>query len=80
MSITDRLNLLLRLTGTSKTDIARFIGLAPRSIWNRFHVGYFTADDLIILAEATGSKLLYELPDGQRIEFEASDIRRKLRK
>lgn len=56
------------------------MGLAPRSMWNRFHVGYFTADDLIIFAEVTGSKLLYELPDGQRIEFDASDIRRKLKK
>ena len=80
MSTADKLNDLLRSTDTSKADVARFMGLSPRSMWNRFHVGYFTADDLIIFAEVTGSKLLYELPDGQRIEFDASDIRRKLKK
>lgn len=80
MSTVDKLNSLLHATATSKADVARFMGLAPRSMWNRFHVGYFTADDLIIFAEVTGSKLLYELPDGQRIEFDSSDIRRKLKK
>lgn len=80
MSAADKLNSLLRATNTSKADIARYIGIAPQSMWNRFQIGHFTADDLIIFAEVTGSKLLYELPDGQRIEFDASDIRKRLKK
>lgn len=69
---------LLARYGYNRTNYAEFMGMSKSSLGNKIKRGSWTAADLILLAEMTGTKLVI-LDDSNRIliEFEKDDITKK---
>lgn len=59
-TITQRIKSLLALNNKKAVELAAYMGLSPQSLHNKMARGSFSADDLIKIAEFTGSKLLFE--------------------
>ena len=59
-TISQRIKSLLALNNKKAAELARFMGLSPQSLHNKIARGSFNANDLIKIAEFTGSKLMFE--------------------
>jgi len=75
-AITGKIKALLAMAGKRNTELARYLGIFPQSLQNKFNRGSFSADDLIKIAEFTGAELLIQLGD-DRIVLDSSCIRDK---
>lgn len=68
MSITSSVRALLEIRGKRQVDLLPVFGLAnPQSLSNKFRGERWSASDLVKVAEFTGCKLAFILPDGERI-------------
>ena len=68
MSITSSVRALLEIRGKRQVDLLPVFGLAnPQSLSNKFRGERWSAADLVKVAEVTGCKLAFILPDGERI-------------
>jgi transcriptional regulator with XRE-family HTH domain len=75
--VTDKIKALLMITGKKQVDLANEFGLTAQSMSNKMTLNRYNADDLIKIAEFTGCKVGFLLPNGEHILLEASDIREK---
>ena len=74
VTISQRIKSLLALNGKTSADLARFMEISPQGLNNKFARGSFNTDDLIKIAEFTGSKLVFEGKAGN-IVLDADCIR-----
>lgn len=73
-AITGKIKALLRIAGKKNVELARYLGIFPQSLQNKFNRGSFSADDLIRIADFTGSELSFQLGD-DKIVLDRSCIR-----
>lgn len=74
MSIVNKLNALLALSGKTKAEAADYFGIKRQSVSNKFQRGSFSIEDVIGFCDMTGSQLIILHPSGQKITLEKSDI------
>lgn len=75
MAVTCKIKALLSLKGKKNIELAKYFGISPQSMRNKLNRGSFSAEDLIKIAEFTGSTLAFEVDDAQKIVLDKSDIR-----
>lgn len=75
MSITDKVRAAINLSGKSKTELAEYLNISNQSLSNKLSRGSFSAEDLIKIADFTGSTLLFEFEENQKIKLLKEDIR-----
>lgn len=73
--VTDKVKALLALAGKKNVELARLFGVTPQSMNNKMALNRYTADDLIKIAEFTGCRVGFLLPDGQHIFLDPEDAR-----
>lgn len=73
--VTDKVKALLALAGKKNVELARAYGVTPQSMNNKMTLNRYTADDLIKIAEFTGCRVGFLLPDGQHIFLDPEDAR-----
>lgn len=73
--VTDKVKALLALSGKKNAELARLYGVTPQSMNNKMALNRYTADDLIRIAEFTGCRVGFLLPDGQHIFLDPEDLR-----
>ena len=68
MGITNSIRALLNITGMKQCDLLPVFNLANvQSLSNKFREERWSASDLVKIADATGCKLCFVFPDGERI-------------
>lgn len=77
MSVANKLNSLLALSGINKADAAKYYGVTRQSMANKFQRGYFSTDDLIRFCDLTGAQLMIQHPSGQIITIGREDLLEK---
>ena len=75
--VSDKVRSVLALAGKRPTDLAHLYGTSQQSMNNKLYENRFSADDLIRIAEYTGCRLAFILPDGGQLFFSPDDIRQK---
>lgn len=75
-TITGKIKALMQIAGVRNVDLARYYGILPQSLQNKFMRGSFSADDLIKIADFCGAELSFQLGD-DKIVLDASCIRDK---
>lgn len=75
MSITDKVRAAINLSGKSKTELAEYLNISNQSLSNKLSRGSFSAEDLIKIADFTGSTSLFEFEENQKIKLLKEDIR-----
>lgn len=76
MSITDKVKAAMTMKGKKNGELAEYLGITSQSLSNKFNRGSFSAEDLIKIAEFTGSKLLLEFDNNNKISFGVEDLRK----
>jgi DNA-binding XRE family transcriptional regulator len=74
MAINNKIKGMLRVSGKSQAELAKFMGISAQSLSNKMSRGYFTSDDLIRIALFCSCKLSYSFSDGSEIIFTAQDL------
>ena len=74
MSITNKVRAAINLSGKSKTELANYLNTSSQSLSNKLSRGSFSAADLIKIADFTGSTLLFEFEENQKIKLGIEDI------
>lgn len=70
MDISDSIMILLRICGLRQLDLLTPLDMSsPQSLNNKFSGCRWSAEDLIKVANATGTKLAFVFPDGKRIDL-----------
>jgi len=70
MDISDTIMILLRMRDMRQIDLMEPLHMSSRqSLSNKFTGCRWSASDLIDVANATGTKLAFVLPDGTRLEM-----------
>lgn len=70
MNTSDVIAILLRTCGMRQIDLLGPLSMSSRqSLSNKFTGCRWSASDLIAVANATGAKLSFILPDGNRIDL-----------
>lgn len=70
MNTSDVIMILLRMCGMKQIDLMAPLSMGSRqSLSNKFTMCRWNASDLIAVANATGAKLSFILPDGNRIDL-----------
>jgi len=75
--VSDKIRSVLALAGKRPTDLANLYETSQQSMNNKLYQNRFSADDLIRIAEFTGCRLAFVLPDGSQLFFSPDDIRCK---
>lgn len=75
MSVTDKVRAAINLSGKSNTELAAYLGISNQSLSNKLRRGSFSAEDLIKIADFSGSTLLFEFAENQKIKLLKEDIR-----
>lgn len=74
MNISNSIKALLSLSGKRQIDLLGILDIASRqSLSNKFSGDRWSASDLVKIADFTGSKLAFILPDGERVVIAADD-------
>lgn len=75
MSVTDKVRAAINISGKSNTELAAYLGISNQSLSNKLSRGSFSAEDLIKIADFSGSTLLFEFAENQKIKLLKEDIR-----
>lgn len=75
MAVTEKVKALLSIKGKKNVELAEYLGIAPQSLQNKLNRGSFSAEDLIKIADFTGTSLAFEVGEKQKIVLENTDIR-----
>lgn len=75
MSVADKVKAVMVLSGKKQLELAEHYGMSRQSMNNKFAQSRFSADDLIRIADFTGCRVGFVLPDGQQILLETEDVR-----
>ena len=74
MNISAAIKALLNMTGKKQGSLAGVLDVGSvQAVSNKFRLGRWSASDLVKIAEFTGSKLAFILPDGERVVIAADD-------
>ena len=74
MNTSNSIKALLSLSGKRQIDLLGILDIASRqSLSNKFSGDRWSASDLVKIADFTGSKLAFILPDGERVVIAADD-------
>lgn len=73
-TITAKIKALLAMSNKKNVELARYLGVLPQSLQNKFNRGSFSAEDLIRIADFCGAELVLLLGD-DRIVLDKSCIR-----
>lgn len=72
MSISAQIKALLSITGNKQSDLMEALGMASKqSLSNKFTGERWSAADLVKIADFTGCKLAFVLPNGERLLLDA---------
>ena len=77
--VSDKVRAILALAGKRNIDLAELYGVTKQSMNNKLANNRFSADDLIRIAEFTGCRVAFVLPDGQNIFLEPEDLRYEMK-
>lgn len=76
--VTKKIKSLLALKGFSFADYARALGILPQSLNSKTKKDAYKVNDLILLAELTGTKLAFIDDEGKAVfTFEKEDIKKE---
>lgn len=75
MAVTEKIRALLSIKGKKNIELAAYLGMTPQSFQNKLSRGSFSAEDLIKIADFTGTSLAFEVNEHQKIMFESTDVR-----
>lgn len=75
MAVTEKIKTLLSLSNKKNIELAAYLGISPQSMQNKLSRGSFSAEDLIKIAEFTGSELSFNTANNQKITLDKGDIR-----
>ena len=78
--VTDKIKALLAMSGKKQIELAEEFGVTPQSMNNKMSMNRYSAEDLIRIAQFTGCKVGFLLPDGQHIFLEVEDMRSEQKK
>ena len=78
--VTDKIKALLAMSGKKQIELAGEFGLTPQSMNNKMSLNRYNAEDLIKIAQFTGCKIGFLLPDGQHIFLDVEDMRSEQKK
>lgn len=68
MSVSTQIKALLSMTGKKQSDLLNALNMASKqSLSNKFSGERWSASDLVTIAEFTGCKLAFLLPNGERL-------------
>lgn len=67
MRMTDAVLTALSAGGKSQGDLAEFQDVSKQAISNKISRGTWSGKELLDVAKLTGSRLMFEFPDGSRI-------------
>lgn len=73
MSVSDKVKGILKLSGNRQNDLADHFGMSKQTMSNKMARNSWSANDLIKVAEFTGCKVAFVLPDGQHIYLEPEE-------
>lgn len=74
MNISNSIKALLSLSGKRQIDLLGVLDIKSRqSLSNKFAGNRWSGSDLVKVAEFTGAKLAFILPDGERVVIAAGD-------
>lgn len=77
MSIAGKVKGLLASNGKDHLGLASALGISGQALSNKFYRDSFTTDDLIVVAQYTGSTLAFLSDDGSKTVIDSSDIKAK---
>lgn len=69
----DKVKALLRCVGKKQTELAAYLGMRPQNLATKMMRDSWHADDLIKVADFTGAKVGFFLPDGTSIFLDAAE-------
>ena len=70
MNVSDAVMHALRASGKKQSDLTDILRVSsPQAANKKVREGIWTEEDLIAVAEFTGSRLLMQMPDGDQIEL-----------
>lgn len=70
MNISDSVTVLLRMCGMRQIDLLRSLNMSSsQSLSNKFCGNRWSGTDLVNVANATGTKLSFRLPDGKYLDL-----------
>ena len=70
MKVSDAVMQALRTAGKKQADLVEILRVAtPQSANKKVRESRWTADDLLKVAEFTGGKILFKMPDGEVFEL-----------
>lgn len=75
--VSDKIKALLAMTGKKQIDLANEFEVTAQSMNNKMALNRFNTDDLIQIANFTGCKVGFLLPNGEHIFFDENDSRKK---
>lgn len=67
MSITDKVKAAMAVSGKENKELAEYLGITNQSLSNKFNRGSFSTEDMIRIADFTGSVLNLEFEDRTKI-------------
>ena len=71
MSIAKQVKALLSITGVKQNELIAPLKMGSKqSLYNKFTANRFTGEELATIAEVTGCKLAFILPNGDAITLE----------
>lgn len=73
MRMTDAVLTALSAGSKSQGDLADAQGVSRQAVSNKIARGTWSGKELLDVAKLTGSKLMYEFPDGTRIVIDDPD-------
>lgn len=71
MAVSNKIKALLAICNKRQIELAQFFSMGKQSMNNKFARESWSAKDLIKVAEFTGCKIAFILPDGQQIFLDA---------
>ncbi len=70
MAVSNKVKALLAMCNKRQIELAQIFSMSKQSMNNKFAKDSWSAKDLIKVAEFTGCKVAFVLPDGQQIIIE----------
>ena len=70
MSVSKKIKAVLQLCDKKQLDLAAHFDMSTQTMSNKLARGSWSATDLVKVAEFTGCKVAFILPDGQQIFLE----------
>ena len=73
MNVSAAIKVLLNMKGKKQGSLAGVLGVGSvQAVSNKFRLGRWSASDLIKIADFTGSKLAFILPNGERVVLDSA--------